>query len=132
MSSFAVLLWEILSVDWAFNGFAIPDYFQKVVKENQRMPIRGGASWPTMMKHIVKEGWDKDPQKRPDMNRMGMLIRAELNELSQDTAVLNRTSHMLNRSRHSFRGLSNSWKLDGSGSLRRSITRRLTSGSNHQ
>ena len=54
--SFAVLLWEILNVDWAFNGYSIREYFQRVVKENQRMPIKVGGSWSVIMKSIVKEG----------------------------------------------------------------------------
>lgn len=69
------------------------------------------------------------------MKRMGMLIRAELNELSNDAAVLNRTKHMLNRSRRSLRlsrGGGNRNNLDGSGSgsLRGRISRRLSQSFN--
>ena len=102
--SFSTLLWEIISVSRAYPGYGVALYFRRVVKENYRMPI-GGSYWPATLKSIVREGWDKDPQKRPTMKRVGTLIRGELNELADldEAAVLNRTRHMANRSLRSMR-----------------------------
>jgi hypothetical protein len=66
------------------------------------------------MKTIVAEAWDKDPKKRPSMKRIGTLIRADLEDMTSDSSVLNRTEHMMNRS-----GRSNRILMDGSRSRRR-------------
>jgi hypothetical protein len=52
---------------------------------------------------ILVEAWDKDPQKRPSMKRIGTLVRADLQDISEDDNVVNRTEHMMNRSKRSFR-----------------------------
>ena len=102
--SFAILLWEILSLDWAFNGYHTPEYVVRVCKGNERLPIKGGG-WPVILRTIVQEAWDKDPQKRPTMKRIGTLIRADLEDMTAEASVLNRTEHMLNRSRRSQRNV---------------------------
>jgi serine/threonine protein kinase len=95
--SFAILLWEIMSLKWAFNGYTHTDYFQKVVKHNERLPVK--SKWPAIIRTIMVEAWDKDPQKRPTMKRLGALIRGVLGDIStKDEAIINRTQHMLNRS----------------------------------
>lgn len=104
--SFAVLLWEILSVDWAFNGYDARQYFVRVCAENQRLPVQ--RSWPAMVRVVIQEGWDPNPQKRPNMKRVGNLLRGELEDITTDTAVLNRTQHMMNRSQRSRRILNRS------------------------
>jgi serine/threonine protein kinase len=119
--SFSILLWEILSLDWAFNGYTAPEYFERVCKGNERLPIGKGGSWPVIMKTIVAEAWDKDPKKRPTMKRIGTLIRADLEDMTSDTSVLNRTEHMMNKSGRSNRILMDgSMLMDGSRSRRRS------------
>lgn len=100
--SFGILLWEILSLEWAFNGFNTKEYIVRVCKHNERLPIQGG-SWPVIMRTIIQEAWDEDPQKRPTMKRIGTLIRADLEDMTADASVVNRTEHMLNRSRRSQR-----------------------------
>jgi hypothetical protein len=49
--------------------------------------------------------WDKDPQKRPTMKDLGAHIRDVLEGVStEDETIVNRTQHMLNRSRQPFEG----------------------------
>jgi serine/threonine protein kinase len=99
--SFAILLWEILSLQWAFNGCSLKEYYKRVALHHERLPIT--SSWPVIVRTILVEAWDKDPQKRPSMKRIGTLIRADLQDLSEDDNVVNRTEHMMNRSKRSFR-----------------------------
>jgi serine/threonine protein kinase len=104
--SFSVLLWELMSLEWAYKSFDTRQYFFRVCAENHRERI--SKSWPAIVKIIIKEGWDPNPQKRPDMKRIGTLLRGELQDLTTDAAVVNRTQHLLNRSRQSFRRLMDS------------------------
>lgn len=97
--SFGVMLWEILTVDWAFNGFTTRDYFERVVKGDERLPLP--TNIPPMVRAVMPEAWHKDASKRPNIRRIGSLIRGELEDISTDTNVINRTQHMLNRSNRS-------------------------------
>lgn len=109
--SFAILLWEVLSLTWAFNGYHTNEYLVRVCKGNERLPIRG--NWPVVMKMLITEAWDKDPQKRPTMKRIGILVRAFLNDMTEDDSVVNRTQHMMNRSNRSLRVLMDGSKRGG-------------------
>lgn len=97
--SFGILLWEILTLNWAFNGYSRMDYFVRVVKENERLNLP--PSLPSTIRAVIPEAWDKDPQKRPNIRRIGALLRGELEDISVDSSVLNRTFHMVNRSARS-------------------------------
>jgi serine/threonine protein kinase len=122
--SFAILLWEILSLEWAFNGFSRKDFYQRVALHHERLPVQ--SSWPIIVRTILVEAWDKDPQKRPSMKRIGTLIRADLEDMvGADDNVMNRTDHMMNRSRRSFHV-----SKDG-GVRRKSLMGWATGGSNH-
>jgi Protein tyrosine and serine/threonine kinase len=99
--SFAILLWEIFSLKTAFKGYKIPDYLGRVVRGNERPPLPKKIR--PLTKLVVKESWDHDPTKRPDMKRVASMIRGDLNDMSDDTSVQNRTKHMCDRSRQSFR-----------------------------
>jgi hypothetical protein len=57
---------------------------------------------------MIPEAWDDNPQKRPEMKRVAILIRGDLNSMSTDDTVLHRTLHMMNRSRHDVKSISSS------------------------
>lgn len=97
--SFGILLWEILTLKWAFNGYSPQEYFIRVAKNNERLAVPRNA--PPMIRTILPEAWDKDPKCRPSMKRMGALIRGELEDITADAAILNRTQHMMNQSARS-------------------------------
>ena len=101
--SFSVLLWEVMGLEWAYDGFDARQYFVQVCARNLRLPI--SKSWPAIVKIIIQEGWDPNPQKRPTMKRIGTLLRGELKNMTDDATIVNRTQHMLNKSRRSLRGL---------------------------
>ena len=99
--SMAILMWEMLSLKWAFQGYNLRDYYERVCKQNERLPINRSA-WSAIIRMIMVEAWDKNPQKRPTMKRLGSLIRGDLQDMSADASVINRTQHMLSRSMRSF------------------------------
>eukprot|EP00934_Nitzschia_sp_Nitz4_P002474 Nitzschia sp. Nitz4//scaffold159_size51929//1114//2819//NITZ4_006869-RA/size51929-processed-gene-0.11-mRNA-1//-1//CDS//3329537544//2464//frame0 len=116
--SFAVMLWELMALEWAYNGFLANEYFIRVCRDKHRMPIQ--RQWPATVRTVIQEGWDPNPEKRPSMQRVGALIRGHLEEITSDVAVLRRTQHLMNRSRRSMhrKGLNASRASFGSQSQR--------------
>ena len=100
--SLSILMWEILSLKWAFPGYYLREYCERVCKQNERLPV-DRRNWPAILRMIMVEAWDEDPKKRPDMKRLGSLIRGDLHDMTEDAAVVNRTQHMLSQSLRSFR-----------------------------
>lgn len=102
--SFAIMLWEMLSLKLPFDGYSRKEFYLRVVKQNER-PVVPPRSCPPLVRIAMREGWDPDPQKRPTMKRMAALIRGDLNELTSDPSIRNRTTHMKDRSKHSQRNV---------------------------
>ena len=98
--SYAMLLWEILSLKPAFEGMSPSDFVEKVVVQHERLAVN--KHWPPLTRLMIPEAWDNDPTKRPDMKRVAILIRGDLNDMTNDEQVLRRTAHMGQRSEHSF------------------------------
>ena len=91
--SFALLFHEIMSLkSTPYHGYMPREYFQRVVKGNERPNIHRG--WPKQTKEVMKKCWDQDPEKRFDMRRIAQMIRSDLNEISQEDEIANRTRHM--------------------------------------
>jgi len=101
--SYAILLWEILSLKQAFTKYSATRFVEKVVVEHERLPI--DKLWPPLTRLMIPEAWDNDPRKRPDMKRVAILIRGDLNDMTTDERVLRRTKHMDERSNHSLDGI---------------------------
>ena len=100
--SFAILLWEILALKPAFPDYGPTQFLENVVIKNERLPV--DASWPPLTRLVIPESWDALPNKRPDMKRIAILIRADLNDMTSDEAVRRRTEHMGDRTIHSMGG----------------------------
>ena len=100
--SFAILLWEILSLQNAFPRYNKLDYLQQVcnLKLRPKVPRK---DWPPFTTSILKEAWLDNPEKRPTMQRISNMIRGDMKTMSTDDSVRNRTEHLLNRSRRSMR-----------------------------
>lgn len=109
--SFAILLWEMLSCKPAFDKFSTVQFIEKVAVEKERLPTM--RSWPPLTRLMLPEAWDDDPAKRPDMKRVAILIRGDLNDLTTDEKVLHRTRHLQNRSQHSLEGDDDGKDLNG-------------------
>ena len=113
--SFSMLLWEIVSIEVLYPDYSIKDYFFRVCKNDERPPLTGNAKrWPAILKTVIQEGWDRNPQKRPSMKRIGQLIRGLLQDIaSGEDSILNRTQHMLNKSRRSLHNTIPTGSVDG-------------------
>lgn len=98
--SFAILLWEILSLKQAFTGMTASQFVDKVVLEGKRLPIL--KEWPPLTRLMLPEAWANDPSVRPDMKRVAILIRGDLNDMTDDDIILHRTAHLRQRSAHSM------------------------------
>jgi hypothetical protein len=98
--SFSILLWEILSLQPAFKGMSPTQFMDQVVVNHERLPV--DHHWPPLTRLMIPEAWDHDPRNRPDMKRVAILIRADLNDMTNDERVLKRTQHLDNRSQHSL------------------------------
>lgn len=109
--SFAILLWEMLSCKAAFDKYSTVEFVEKVAVEKERLPVE--KTWPPLTRLMLPEAWDDDPAKRPDMKRVAILIRGDLNDLTTDDRVLHRTKHLQNRSQHSLDGGDDDQDLDG-------------------
>lgn len=97
--SFAILLWEILSLKQAFQDLDANTFVDKVIVQQERLDIN--RKWPSLTRLVLPEAWDDNPQKRPDMKRISMLIRGDLNLMTSDETILRRTKHLHARSEHS-------------------------------
>mmetsp|Transcript_51811 Transcript_51811/g.60536 ORF Transcript_51811/g.60536 Transcript_51811/m.60536 type:complete len:466 (-) Transcript_51811:335-1732(-) len=102
--SFGILLWEIFSLKRPFNQFLLREIYDKVVIKGYRPKVR--SSWPGAATSIIKECWDKNISKRPDFTRICQILRSELSTAAaeDDPDIINRTSHMMDRSSHSMSG----------------------------
>jgi serine/threonine protein kinase len=98
--SFAILLWEILALESPFPSYSRKDYMFRVVELEERPWIH--MKWPAVTKKLLRQAWDGDPERRPDMRKVSAMLRADLNALTDAPEVKHRTIHMLNRSTHSF------------------------------
>jgi hypothetical protein len=99
--SFSILLWEILSLKQAFKAYSRREFLERVVQGGERPAIN--RRWPPFTRTIIKEAWDFDPEKRPDMKRVAAMVRGDLNAKTSDKTVQERSTHMRERSESSFR-----------------------------
>ena len=100
--SFAILLWEILSLQAAFKEMKADIFVERVLMNKERLPV--DKKWPPLTRLVIPEAWDDNPQLRPDMQRVAMLIRGDLNLMTTDETILRRTKHLNEQSIHSIRG----------------------------
>lgn len=63
--SFAILLWEMLSLRTAFQDYSRREYLERVVRRKERLMVY--RFWPPLTRLMIKDAWDNDTQRRPDM-----------------------------------------------------------------
>lgn len=99
--SFAILLWEILALQQCCKNMTPTQFVDRIVVNNERFPIQ--KSWPPLTRLMIPEAWDINPIVRPDMKRVAIILRGDLNDMTSDETVLRRTNHMRNRSCNSLK-----------------------------
>lgn len=141
--SFSMLFYEMITLEFLFPDYRIKDYYTRVCQNEERptfsstntnttesnntsntttTPQEGTTIWnslPPPIQKIIEEGWSVNPSQRPDMKRIGIVLRgllltivAQLEEssfcidadgncgggLQDGDAIRNRTQHMMHRS----------------------------------
>ncbi len=66
--SFAVLFWEILSLNQPFKGYDYEKHAKTVVMKKKRPEVK--KDWPTIIQIVMKDGWDDNPAKRPSFDQI--------------------------------------------------------------
>lgn len=84
----------------AFKGLSPQEFVERVVVRKERLHLP--PKTPPLTRLMIPEAWEHDPRKRPDMKRVAILIRGDLNDMTCDDSVLHRTRHMDDRSNASL------------------------------
>ena len=75
--SFAIMLWEILSLETAFEKETCESHARKVYGyRNVRPKIK--ASWSSNLQLLIRESWSADPQLRPSFARIYHFLGQQL------------------------------------------------------
>lgn len=74
--SFAVLLYELLSLEKAFGNLSADEHKEDVIKNDQRPPC--DKDWPLPVTYLLNACWDPDPFKRPSARDVCKALRQEL------------------------------------------------------
>jgi hypothetical protein len=89
----------MLCLQQAFKGLSPTEFVERVVVNRERPPLpKDKGAIPPLTRLVLPQAWDHDPRRRPDMKRIAILIRGDLNNMTTDEDVLNRTKHMDERS----------------------------------
>jgi len=65
--SYALVLYELFTGDLPFAASEIADLKLAVVRNRQRPPIDSIQRVPVFWKQLMKQCWEHEPEKRPDM-----------------------------------------------------------------
>jgi len=101
--SYGILLSEIFSLKLPFQGMTNKEFKEQVLIGGKREKLP--KSVPPFTAKLVTECWDANLQERPTFSRIASVIRGDLNGLTADSTVQNRTTHMLDRSARSNHGV---------------------------
>ena len=78
--SFALLLWEMLSLQRPFAKYTKKMYRIRVVKKGERPPI--DISWPMEIQILLRRAWSKDVDARPTMKQVCSTLEKLINEMN--------------------------------------------------
>lgn len=104
--SFSILLWEILALKQPFKGFDYEKHAKLVVKRGKRPEVK--KEWATLIRSVIKRGWDNDPSKRPTFDQICDSLAGEFSDLDQGLSRTQRFLHRDSSEARLFRTLSSS------------------------
>merc|ERR1712151_1299026 len=96
MFSFAVLLWEIMSLSKPYDGLSGPQVKEFITVFGDRLNIPW--SWPKGIKQVVKQGWSKRVEDRPTMGEAQSMLSKVQVELKAKHAKLLSTGRFSTKS----------------------------------
>lgn len=73
--SFGILLYEMLSFKYAFVFKTLRDYKDIIINNKYRPSIDGAVA--ARPKDLIKEAWDQDPNRRPNFDRISLILKSE-------------------------------------------------------
>lgn len=103
--SFGILLWQVFSLKEPFAKYTLADHMEMVVKKGYRPPK--GSSWPKSIKNLMTGCWSENINKRPSFETIKTVLHSELMRTEGGDAdyIVNRSKHLLRRSRLSMQAL---------------------------
>lgn len=83
--SFAILLWEMLSLQTCCNGYTPEQYVDRVTIHHERFPI--GKRWPPRTRSILPIAWHAEPEKRCELSKVTAALRNDVQEKRAELAA---------------------------------------------
>ena len=91
--SFALLLWQMLSLERPFARHTKRMYRTRVVKKGERPPI--DSSWPMEIQILLRRAWSRDPVKRPTMDLVCVILKKQIAKFEYDQQRLDQNKKTL-------------------------------------
>uniref|UniRef100_A0A7S4JLR6 Protein kinase domain-containing protein n=1 Tax=Odontella aurita TaxID=265563 RepID=A0A7S4JLR6_9STRA len=80
--SFAILFWQILTMDTPFSGYSVNMHQNHVIKQGYRPKI--DQSWSKSISNLLSTGWSKSIRDRPCFETVCEVLRGEVTLLRGD------------------------------------------------
>ncbi|KAL7552124.1 hypothetical protein ACHAWF_015345 [Thalassiosira exigua] len=74
--SFGILMWEMFTLKYAFDGYSREKHYKEVVVEGERPKVV--KSWPFQIKNLLNRCWHRTPSERPSFEAVCQLIQLGL------------------------------------------------------
>jgi serine/threonine protein kinase len=82
--SFAILLWQLLSLKTPFDRFGVSIFNELVVEKGFRPDLE--KKWPASIQDLIKMCWSKDMKRRLQFDDMVEILRGEISVMSGEDA----------------------------------------------
>ncbi|CAI5511134.1 unnamed protein product [Closterium sp. Naga37s-1] len=69
--SYGIVLWEICTAQWPFEGLSFVQLAHAIVADNLRPPTK---DCPSQITKLITRCWDRDPEKRPDFDEIAAYL----------------------------------------------------------
>lgn len=76
--SFAILLWEMLTLKTAFEKYSREQHYKEIIVEGKRPKLK--RSWPFVIKNLLQRCWAPKPSDRPTFQSVCEKIKFGLPE----------------------------------------------------
>ena len=76
--SFCILLWEMMSLDTAFEHYTWISFRERVWKEPHKRPFLHPSVWSEEMQVMLQQGWNGDLKQRMPMTEIVETLRQEV------------------------------------------------------
>lgn len=79
--SFSILLWEMMALKKAFEGYTPSMHRDRVIGQDIRPKI--DMSWPNALRSAMQRGWGVNISARPPMESMTKILKKEVTKLRE-------------------------------------------------